>query len=586
MPVPIASRNVIAANRSSDPACEPTEPAAFGPLPGRRPWWIWATPFALMLTVLLVRNAFLFSTPEYESSDMGANSILIEQARRFTLLFGNYSREGFNHPGPAFLYVESWGEQIFWAMLRVVPTAWNGQVIGLYILNAGFAACVVAVTYGWMRSVRGALAAGAVLAVFGVMHPAVFNSDWMPYVYVPAFLTFVVSLASVFAGRSGDAWILALSGWFLIHGHAAFLFIVPSMVAIPVIARTWPKMRAALNSTPASEGQDHADDMREFWREILARRRIWLPVVIISAVFALPLILQWELLGPGNFRAYFTYQSSGGAGVHTLSQVTDYVLWFWWPHANAWAVPLILAVAAGGFTFLLPAGSVRRFCWSLVIFDALASGAVAAYALIGVDDMAQYYICYFSWSNAVVLVLVIAIAVAELIASAGSRKAVGGEIRGGRALSVPGLAAFAVTAAAALAAGYAFAAAPATTLTTVYVDPENPAAGNNTDAMLPTGVAKMGALADGRVIVLTFTHGEWTTVTGILAQGERSGVRACVADPYWRFMMTSQFICTPAQLAGGYPMAVYPTGAQPRGVRAAAQFEGAIATQGVSDTSS
>jgi hypothetical protein len=539
-----------------------------------------------MLTVLLVRNAFLFSTSVYESSDMGANSILIEQARRFGLLTGNYSREGFNHPGPAFLYVESWGEQFFWAMLRVVPTAWNGQVIGLYILNAGFAACVVAVTYGWIRSVRGALAAGAVLAAFGVMHPAVFNSNWMPYVYVPAFLTFVVSLASVFAGRSGDAWILALSGWFLIHGHAAFLFIVPSMVAIPVIVRTWPKLRAALNSPPASGGQDQGSDLPEFWREILARRRIWLPVLIISVVFAVPLILQWELIGPGNFQAYFAYQSSGKAGAHTLSAVTNYVLWFWWPHANAWAAPLVLAAAAVGFTFLLPVGRARRFCWSLVIFDALATAAVAAYALIGVDEMNQYYICYFSWSNAVILVLVIAIALVELIASVGSRrKAIGREIRSGRGLSVPSLAAFALTAAAALAAWYAFAAAPATTLSTIYVDPENPAAGYNADAMLPAGVAKMGSLADGRTIVLTFPHMGWTTVTGILVQGERSGVRSCVADPYWKFMMTSQFICTPAQIAGGYPMAVYPTGTQPRGVQAVAQFQGAIATRGVSDTS-
>jgi hypothetical protein len=544
------------------------------------------TPFAVMLSVLLVRNAFLFSTPEYESSDMGANSILIEQARRFTLLVGNYSREGFNHPGPAFLYVESWGEQIFWAMLRVVPTAWNGQLIGLYILNAGFAACVVAVAYGWVRSVRGALAAGAVLAVFGVMHPAVFNSDWMPYVYVPAFLTFVVSLASVFAGRSGDAWILALSGWFLIHGHAAFLFIVPSMVAIPVIARTWPKLRAALNSTPAREGQDNGNDLREFCREIVARRRTWLPVAIISAVFALPLILQWEILGPGNFQAYFTYQSSGGAGGHTVAQVTDYVLWFWWPHANAWAAPLILTAVAAGLTLLLPAGSARRFCWSLLIFDALASAAVAAYTLIGVDEINQHYICYFAWSNPVVLVLVIAIAVAELITSAGSRKAAGCHIRSGRTMSVPWVAGFAVTAVAAVVAWCAFAAAPATTLSTVYVDPEDPSAGYNADAMLPGGVAKMGALADGRVIVLTFPHNGWTTVTGILVQGERTGVRACVADPHWRFMMSSQFICTPAQLAHGYPMAVYPTGTQPRGVQAVAQFEGAIATRGASNTSS
>src|SRR5271167_462612 len=74
----------------------------------------WAVPFALVLAVLLVRNAFLFGTPEYEDADMAANSILIEQARRFTLLVGHYSRYHFNHPGPAFLYVQAWGESLFY----------------------------------------------------------------------------------------------------------------------------------------------------------------------------------------------------------------------------------------------------------------------------------------------------------------------------------------------------------------------------------------------------------------------------------------------------------------------------------------
>src|SRR3984957_12374414 len=86
----------------------------------------WAVPFALVLGVLLVRNAFLFSTPEYEN------------ARRFSLLVGNYSREHFNHPGPAFLYVQAWGESFFYDALHVVPTPWNGQLIGLYALSALF----------------------------------------------------------------------------------------------------------------------------------------------------------------------------------------------------------------------------------------------------------------------------------------------------------------------------------------------------------------------------------------------------------------------------------------------------------------
>jgi hypothetical protein len=170
--------------------------------------------------------------------------------------------------------------------------------------------------------------------------------------------------------------------------------------------------------------------------------------------------------------------------------------------------------------------------------------------------------------NPVVLVLVSLIAAAELIASVGRRRA-----------------AAAMTTAAAVAAWSVFAMAPATQLTTVYVDPENPQAGDSTDAMLPAGVAAMGALAAGRTIVLTFPHDGWTTVTGILVRAERTGVRACVADRYWKFMMTSQFICTPTQVADGYPMSVYPAGAQPRGATAVARFQGALATAGVGERS-
>jgi hypothetical protein len=531
----------------------------------RRPWWVWAAPFAVLLTVLLGRNAFLFSTPEYESADMAANSILIEQARRFALLVGNYSREGFNHPGPAFLYVQAWGESLFWGLLRVVPTPWNGQLIGLYLLNAVFASCVVAVGYGWTRSARGALAAGAVLALFGALHPAAFNSDWMPYVYVPAFLTFAVSLASVAAGRSADAWIAALSGWFLIHGHAAFLLIVPAMAAVPVAVRAWPGRRPWPSVRDARARRrwwrPAAVTRRRSWRPgAVTRWRSWRPAAVISAVFALPLVLRLALIGPGNFTAYFAYGSGGTAGGHPVAEVARYVLWFWWPHAHAWAAPLALALAAGLLTWRLPAGPARRFCGWLMVVDALSTVVVACYVAVGVDSINQYYICYFSWADPFMLALVIVIAATELIASAGQPKA-----------------ALAVTAATAVAACWVFAAAPATRLTTVYVDPANPRAGHSTDALLPAGVAAMAAAAAGRPIVVRFPHNAWPTVTGILVQAERTGVRACVAEQHWKFMMTGQFICTPAERAAGYPMGVYPPGTQPRGAVTVARFAGAVA---------
>src|SRR5215469_18343946 len=208
-----------------------------------RPWWVWTVPFAAVLGVLLVRNAFLFSTPLHEDADMGANSILIEQARRFSLLVGHYSRYKFNHPGPAFLYVQSWGESLFWSLLHVVPTAWNGQLIAVYALNALFAALVVGTGYGVTRSLRAAAAFTAALLAFAAVKPAVFSSDWMPYILIMPYLAFLVATASVAAGNLRDAWIAALAGWFLINGNVAFLFFVPVAAGCCVVALGWPRRR-------------------------------------------------------------------------------------------------------------------------------------------------------------------------------------------------------------------------------------------------------------------------------------------------------------------------------------------------------
>ena len=502
----------------------------------------WAFPFALVLGVLLVRNAFLFSTPEYEDADMGANSILIEQARRFSLLVGNYSREHFNHPGPAFLYVQAWGESFFYDALHVVPTPWNGQLIALYGLNALFAASVVTVGYGWTRSVRGAAATLAVVALFGALHPSMFSSDWMPYVYVPAYFAFVVAIASVAAGRTQDCWLAALAGWFLIHGHACFLLFVPVLAAAAVAGILWRRWRddAALFSSPA--------------------RRVWIPVAAISAVFALPIVIELALHWPGNFGKYFSYSSSSKSGGHTLIQLARYVLWFWWPHAHAWAVPIVLAAVALLLTWRLPSGPLRRFCGALLAVDALSTLLFIAYAAVGVDFLTDYYIGYFYWSAPVLFILVIALAATELL---------------------PGQVAGIAAVAAAVAAATAFAVTPLTQFDLAHVDPETPSTtGLVTDPTLAAGTAALAAKADGRPLVFRFGNNAWPAITGLLVQSERTGVTACVANPSWAFMMTEQFICTPAELREGESFVVYPPGPVPPGSAVVYRLRRGIVTAG------
>src|SRR5581483_11412067 len=319
--------------KSSHGSTRPSRPARSRYMAQRRrPVYLWAAPFAVLLAVLCVRNRFLFTQKLYEQGDGGANSILIAQAKHFTLLTGNYSREGFHHPGPAYMYVQAAGEFLLRDLLHAVPTAWNAHMLAVFALNCGFAALAVLIGYGWTRSPAGVLVPVALVAAAAVWQPGMLNSDWMPYMYVVPYLVFVLAVASVAAGAVRDVWIVALSGWLLIHGHACFLFFVPLLIACAVALLAW----------------------RHGPRAVLARftseRRIWLPVAVISALFLLPIAVNLALHWPGDFGKYLSYGKSGRAGGHGPSQITHYLLWFWWPHPLAWLVALAgygAAIATG-----------------------------------------------------------------------------------------------------------------------------------------------------------------------------------------------------------------------------------------------
>jgi hypothetical protein len=386
-----------------------------------------------------------------------------------------------------------------------------------------------------------------------VLHPAMFSSDWPPYAYIPAYFAFIVAIASVAAGRTQDAWIAALSGWFLIHGHACFLLFVPVLSAASLAVAGWSRWK---------------ERARDKERAVFSPPgpRVWIPVAVISAVFALPIVAEFVLHWPGNFGKYFSYSSSTRSGGHGAAQVASYVLWFWWPHTGAWAVAAVLAAAAVLLVWRLPAGPLRGFCRALLAADALSTALFIVYAAVGIDALNQYYIGYFYWSAPVIALLVIALSGTGLLASATPRF-----------LAKAGTA---VAAVAAVAACAAFAVAPQTRLNVNHIDPQIPASGPMTDPSLSADVAAIARAAAGRPAVLSFTHDAWWAITGVLVQAERTGVTACVAQKSWAFMMTSQFICTPAQLADGHRFDVYVPGQVPPGAAVVYRLRRGIVTAG------
>jgi hypothetical protein len=504
---------------------------------GRRPWWIWAIPFAVLFILLCARNSFLFTARLYEQGDSGANSILIEQAKHFTLLVGSYSREGFNHPGPAYMYVQALGEYLFLNALHVVPTAWNAHVLSVFALDSAFLALAVGVVYGWTRSLAGAAVTFAVFIGFAIIYPQVVNSDWMPYMYVPTYVVFLLAAGSVTAGRVPDLWIFALSGWFLIHGHACFLLFVPAITLAVLVAVAAGHWRAIPRS------------IRTFFAK---QRKAWIPAAVISVVFAAPIVINLALHWPGDFGQYLTYGRSGGtlglAGHHTAGQVSDYTLWFWWPHANAWLAPVLLLVAALVVIVGLARGPLRRFLVALLAFNVVSTGAFVLYTAIGIDDLTSHYIGYFYWSAPLIMVLIIVVGAVEAL-----------RLRSRRILRAAG------PAAALLAAAAAF--------ITLAVIPGTRTSTGDINESLPAAVATLAAQSQGRTLAIEVDHIVWPQAIGFLDQAERTGVKACLVDPWYTFIVTKQFICTPSQVATSAGYWFYPPAAPP-GTHVIARFTG------------
>jgi hypothetical protein len=475
------------------------------------------------MALLCVRNRFLFTTKLYEEGDAGANSILITQAKHFTLLVGNYSREGFHHPGPAYMYVQAAGEWLLQNVLHVVPTAWNAHMLAVFALNCAFAGFAVMVVYGWTRSAVGAVTCFAVVVAFIAWYPPIANSDWMPYMYVLPYMVFVIAAASVAAGAARDVWIVTLSGWLLIHGHACFLLFVPAITAASVAIVMW----------------------RFGWQACLRRFRerwLWLPAAVISAVFLLPIVLELALHWPGNFGNYLSYGKSGKAGGHGPRQIVDYLLWFWWPHADAWLVPVVgYAAALAASLWLVRNGPLRRFLLALLVINLVSTVVLIAYAAVGIDYLSEYYIAYFYWSAPLVTALVVAVGVVQSL--------------------TPRLAVV-------LAAAGAIAAC-----TVLAVIPGVTANRNDIDQRLPGVVAQLAARSPGKTIVLYIQHKAWVPTAGVLVQAERTGVKVCVDEYWYAFLYTSQFICTPAQTASGVPYTFYDPAA-PAGAHVVHRFRG------------
>jgi hypothetical protein len=506
------------------PATEPSESRV------RRRWSMptvtWLGSFLTLAVMLVARNAYLFTTKIYEDMDFAANTIAVLQAKRFDLLTGNYSKEGFYHPGPAFLYVMAAGESFFHDLLHLVPTPWNGQLLAILLLNAALIGASLAVLARQAGSARVVLAALAVVLLFTALHPLTLNSAWMPYVYFAPTLLLLMSAASVATGQTVDLWLLALSALLCINGQAEFLLfspviVVASLACLVVVRR---RRRSAGDTVPP----------------IPARH--WIGALAVSAVLTFPIALNTLLHWPGQFGRYLNYANaaSGHLTHHSVAFSIGYMLRYWWPGipaTTADAGGLIVGLVAGALALALawycPVPGLRRFLLASLAVVGLLTVLFVYYALKGVDDndISQAYLGYFYWAAPLVVVIV---AVVAAVVRVDLKRA---DLQRAALLS--------------LAAVVAGAAVVAAVVPQIKDNNDDPPAKYYGAPQIPHAVEQLAASADGRPIVLHILNHDWIDTVGLIAYADRIGVRSCVVGTEWTILFRAQSICTRGDLRSG-----------------------------------
>jgi len=340
--------------------------------------------FSVIAFTLLLINWPVININHVEVSDFAANSLLIQKAKHLDLFVGNYSRVGFNHPGPAILYVQAFGELFLYDWMHVVASPFSGQMVASVLYNAAWITVIFRMLRTIVGSVRGAgLMTATFLCVVAYQNFQFFAGMWFPELYFFPFAAMLVAASRFASGKTDMLMPLALSSGFLINGHVSFLSTLAIIFVLLVLYSLLARRKLPRGQVIFSA---------EYWR-----MNAW-PVaqaIFVLLLFFVPLIIETVRHPLGPVADYIAFGKQHQA--NTLGESIKYSAQFW--GGNAIFIAAMIFIGA-----LLVRGLFsKRRTIPVEILGVLATlvsatAAMIVYSKFGVDMLDQKYIGYFYYS--------------------------------------------------------------------------------------------------------------------------------------------------------------------------------------------
>jgi hypothetical protein len=241
--------------------------------------------FALLLWPLFELYSYYFEAPLFTVGDFAANELLVLDAKHLTLLHGHYSRVGFFHPGPFYLYAFALGETLFVDLVPLLASPMAAHSMTEALLASLALSLYFYVWFRYSKSLLTSLLATAVmmscLALAGTNY---LTAPWTPVMLATSMIFLLTGLMGWYVLNA--RWmVLALFGALqLLHGHASFLGLLPLMLLI---------IAAILG-------------LRNVWQRLVSLPAgVILSGIVLTCLFLLPLALNTWLHWPGEWPKYF-----------------------------------------------------------------------------------------------------------------------------------------------------------------------------------------------------------------------------------------------------------------------------------------